>query len=88
MYGNGVMTGMEVIAAVRRQTLQDHHLALSACLVAVAGTAAPGTAVCRFVSATTQTTGTSTTVSASSFRNYNYNPSFYTKLKNRASLME
>ena len=29
MYGNGVRTGMEATAVVRRLTLQDHHLALS-----------------------------------------------------------
>ena len=74
MYMNGVRTGMEITAAIHRLILQDHHLALSVFSVAVAGTSMRGSAVCRIVAATAQTTGTTTAVSALSFRNYNYNP--------------
>jgi hypothetical protein len=81
MFGNCVRTGKEATAAVRRLTLQDHHRALAACFVAVAGAATQGAAVCRVVASAARTAGTTTAVSASSFRNYNYNPSFCTKLK-------
>ena len=80
MYGNGARTGMAVTAAVLRPILQDHHRALAVFFVAVAGTAARGAAECLFVAASVQTTGTSTAVCALPFRNYNYIPSFCTKL--------
>ena len=74
MYGNGARIGMEITAAVHRRTQQDHHRALTVFSVAVAGIAMRGSAVCRIVTAVTQTAGSSTAVSALSFRYYNYNP--------------
>ena len=61
MYGNGARTGMvkNISKTVCRQILQDHHLALTAWIVAAAGATALGTAVCRIVAAATaQATGT------------------------------
>ena len=83
MYGNGVRTGMEAIAAVHRPILQALHLALSVFFVAVAGATTQGTAVYRFVTATTQAAGTTTTASALFFSNYNNIPFFCTKPKPR-----
>ena len=71
MYGNGVMTGVEITAAVHRPIQQDHLQALAAFFVAAAGTTTQGTVECRIVTTTIPTTGTTTTVSASSCRNYN-----------------
>ena len=55
---NGARIGMAVTAAVHRLILQDHHPALSAWIVAAAVTTSQGTAVCRIVTTTTQTAGT------------------------------
>ena len=83
MFMSGVRTGMAVTAAVLRPILQDHHRALAVFFVAVAGAATLGAAVCLIVTAAIQTAGTTTSVCALPFRNYNYNPSFCTKLKPR-----
>ena len=81
MFMNGVRTGMETIAAVRRPILQDHHLALATCAVAAAWATLRGSAGCRIVATALPTSGSNTTASALFFSNYNYNPSFCTKLK-------
>ena len=80
MFGNGAKTGMEITAAVHRSILRDRHLALAAFFVAAAGAAMQGAAGCLIVSTTTLAMGLATSASALSFRNYNYNPSFCTKL--------
>ena len=71
MYGNGVRTGMEITAAVHRPIQQDHLQAFTAFFVAAAGTSSQGSVGCRLVTTSIPTTGTATTVSASSCRNYN-----------------
>ena len=81
MYGNGVRTGMEATAAIRRPIQQDLHLALTVFSVAAAGSTVPGNAVCRIVASTIPSIVTTTAASALFFSNYNYNPSFCTKLK-------
>lgn len=50
---SGVRTGIivTIIAIVLRPIQLDHHLALTACYVAVAGTSTRGAAVCRIVAA-------------------------------------
>ena len=64
MYMNGVRTGMEITAAVLRPILLDRQLALTACFVVVAGTAARSTAECRIVSTAIPSAGATTTASA------------------------
>ena len=71
MYGNGVMTGKEITAAVHRPIQQDHLQALTAFFVAAAGTSTRVFVECRFVTTTIPAPGTSAAVSASSYRNYN-----------------
>ena len=88
MYWNGARTGMEVIAAVHKPILQALHRALAAFSVAVAGASSRVTAEFRIVTTAALTAGTTSSASALFFSNYNNIPSFCTKLKNRASLME
>ena len=65
MYGNGVRTGMEAIAAVRRRIRRDRHLALAACFVVLAGaTAARGAVGCRVVATAIPTTSATSAASA------------------------
>ena len=64
MYGNGVRTGMEAIAAVHRPILQALHLALAVWAVAVAGSAMLSTAECRIVATAARTVGATTLVCA------------------------
>ena len=86
MYGNGVRTGMDITAAVHRPIQQDHLLALAAFFVAAAGTSAPGTVECRFVTTAIPTTGSTAAVSASSCRNYNNIHHFVLSKGDRAAL--
>ena len=56
MFGNGARTGMieAIIVAVRQAILQDRHLALTACSVAVAGPALRRAVVCPIVTTSIQ----------------------------------
>ncbi len=73
MFMNGVRTGKETTAAVRRPIQQDHHRALTACSVAAAGTSMRSSAEYRFVATTIQTTRASISVCAFLFLRINTN---------------
>ena len=47
---NGAVTGMEIIAALRRPILRAHLQAMTACAVVVVGAAMCGSAECRIAS--------------------------------------
>ena len=74
MYGNGVRTGMESIAAVHRPILQALHLAMAVCTVAVAGNSMLRTAEYRVDTAAPQAVGATTLVCASPFLSKHMNP--------------
>ena len=71
MYMNGVRTGKEATAAVRRPIRRDLRQALTVWDVAAAGAAMRGTVECRIVTTTFPTTGSATLVSASAFLSIN-----------------
>jgi len=58
MYGNGVVTGTDIIVAVA--TLRELHRALTACSVAVVGATLCATAGVRIVPTIPRTTATTT----------------------------
>ena len=61
MYGNGVVIGMEAMVAVHKPILQVLQVAPAVCCAEVDGSAAQGTAECRFGAATTTMSVGSTT---------------------------
>ena len=85
MYGSGARIGIvaTIIVAARKTIQQDLHLALSVFSVAVAGTTVRGAAVCRFVTTTTQTTGT--TISGCAFLYLSINTKIRNCLKQKKS---
>ena len=64
MYGNGVRTGKEVIAAVHRLIQKVQAVGLYACFAVAAGSSSPGPVAWLFAAAARPTTGTATLASA------------------------
>ena len=65
---NGVRIGMEITLPIHRQTRQVLEVGLTSCAVVAAGSAAQGSAVCRFATSTHPTTGAASLASASAFQ--------------------
>ena len=94
MYGNGVKTGMAVIAAIHRPILLVLRVGLSACFATVAGTTARGSIARLFATATLPTSRSATLGSAWSSPSNNpltvlkyHSGVIYTKLSMQANFL-